>query len=227
MYSLLEKADEAANPGLAYFNLQYKGMKLYSVPRCTVFNADFLFSNSQLVCLCEFLYHPTLGFFAVKATKQSHVAEFIVIEPDTILANYEDARAASGKVTADFACDVQLTTTAGSPGSLDRQDTCSAITFASERPAVWGIPVPASGDDTDVVELTGCGYKQCMFTVTAPELEPTTEAPTGTPMESSTEPPTDAPKEPSSEPPSAAPHSYMMSLALVALAVSGVLALDI
>lgn len=129
-----------------------------------------------------------------------------MIEPETILTNYEDAREASGGIVADFACDVQVTTTAGAPGSLDRQDTCSVIDFATERPAVWSIPVPASSVDDNVTELTGCGYKQCTFTVTPAE----TEAPSAAPTEMKT--------------PSAAP--AMRTLLSIVMAL-GALALDL
>ena len=129
-----------------------------------------------------FFFGAAPGFFAVKVTKESHIAEYFVVEPETILKNYEDAREASGGIVADFACDVQVVTTAGAPGSLDRQDTCSVIDFATERPAVWSIPVPASSMDGDVTGLTGCGYKQCTFTVMPAE----TEAPSATPAEMKT-----------------------------------------
>jgi hypothetical protein len=84
LYDLLEQADEAANPGLKYFNHQYK------------------------------------GFFAVRATKERHAAEFFVVTPETIKSDYAKARKASGNIVADFMCDAQLTTTAGMPGSLRR-----------------------------------------------------------------------------------------------------------
>jgi hypothetical protein len=88
LYDVLELADETANPGLHYFNMQYK------------------------------------GFYAVRATKETHVAEFFGFTPDTILSSYEDARAASGGLTADFVCDSQVTTTAGERGSMVRTEEC-------------------------------------------------------------------------------------------------------
>jgi hypothetical protein len=135
LYDVLELADETANPGLHYFNMQYK------------------------------------GFYAVRATKETHVAEFFGFTPDTILSSYEDARAASGGLTADFVCDSQVTTTAGERGSMVRTEECSAIQFATERPAVWSLPFPLDATEersaTLSVEgletLTGCGYIQCEF----------------------------------------------------------------
>ena len=139
VYSLLEQADEAANPGLKYYNLQYK------------------------------------GFFAVKATKESHVAEFFVVDPETILQNYDTARSESGALVANYKCDAQLTTMAGTPGSLERTGTCSAIEFDTSRPEVWDLPFPkATSDDSLVTQLEDCGYKQCEFDVTAtPTKAPT------------------------------------------------------
>jgi alkaline phosphatase D len=137
LYSLLEEADEAANPGLKYYNHQYK------------------------------------GFMAVRATKESHVAEFYVHTPETVTSSYEVARAASGTIVAEYACDTQLTTTAGMPGSLDRADECSAITFESERPAVWDLPFPQVADAADLAELSDCGFAECKF---ATEPAPTSGA---------------------------------------------------
>lgn len=125
----MEQAEEAANPGLEYYNLQYK------------------------------------GFFAVKATKETHIAEFFVVDPKTILTDYAEARDTSGNIVADFLCDTQLTTTAGIPGSLDRVDECSQIEFETTRPAVWDLPFPVVESDTDIVELSNCGYEGCQFDV--------------------------------------------------------------
>jgi hypothetical protein len=132
------------------------------------------------------------GFFAVRATKEAHVAEYFGIAADITLSTYETARAASGKITADFACDGQFTTTAGMPGSLDRSDTCGAITFASERPAVWGLPFPvADVSSLELAELIGCGMEQCELDTrsvavpTAPTADaPTAEAPAAAPTTS-------------------------------------------
>eukprot|EP00977_Amphora_coffeiformis_P009290 scaffold2103_cov185-Amphora_coffeaeformis.AAC.35 len=136
IYSLLEQAEEDANPGLKYYNLQYK------------------------------------GFFAVKATKETHVAEYFVIDPETILTDYPEARTASGDIVANFKCDTQLTTTAGMPGSLDRVDQCSAIEFEATRPAVWDLPFPVVEPGENIVELSDCGYDECQFDIKA------TDAPT-------------------------------------------------
>ena len=156
VYRLLELADEAANPGLKYYNLQYK------------------------------------GFFAVKATKTSHVAEFFVVTPETVLSNYSNARAASsGGLVADFMCDAQLVTTAGEPGSLERGDACSVIEFDTARPAVWSLPVPtATTQSLETTALTDCGHRQCEFDVATPEKDndddekgvpPSDASPTDTP----------------------------------------------
>jgi hypothetical protein len=125
VYNLLEAADEDANPGLKYFNHQYK------------------------------------GFFAVKATRQEHVAEFFAISPDDILRDFDAARTQSGKMTAEFFCDAQLTTTAGQAGSLERSDNCGAIAFDETRPSVWELDFPPSSSVRGLVTLENCGYDQC------------------------------------------------------------------
>lgn len=139
VYDITEQADEAANPGLKYFNHQYK------------------------------------GFFAVRATKEEHTAEFFAVTPETILTDYDTARTASGTIVADFKCDAQLTTTAGMPGSLTRSDECGAVQFDSTRPGTADIPFPAADTD-ELRELSSCGYMGC-------QLE--AEAPTNTPSSSS------------------------------------------
>jgi hypothetical protein len=126
-YRLVEKADEDANPGLQYWDMQHK------------------------------------GFFVVKATKETHVAEYFGFKPSVTLTNFTAARAASDGLTAEYVCRVSLTTTAGEPGSLVRNDECSAIEIDTERPAVWGLPYPLGIADGDAVHLTDCGYDQCEF----------------------------------------------------------------
>jgi hypothetical protein len=133
-WRLVEKADEEANPGLQYWNMQHK------------------------------------GFFVVKATKETHIAEYFGFTPDVTLTNFEDARAANGDaLTAEYTCRVSLTTTAGEPGSLVRSDVCSAIEIDTERPAVWGLPYPIQDAPVDGIRLTDCGFNQCKFNVTAQE----------------------------------------------------------
>ena len=124
----MEAADEAANPGLKYYNMQYK------------------------------------GFFAVKATKEEHVAEFFVVDPETILTDYANARSTSNSIVADFMCDAQLTTTAGQRGSLTRSDDCSVIEFDTKRSSMLGVPFPDSSTE-GAVELSDCGYDECEFAV--------------------------------------------------------------
>lgn len=104
------------------------------------------------------------------------MAEFFVIEPETILTNYADARAASEGIVADFACDVQLTTMADTPGSLERQSTCSAVSFSTERPTVWSIPVVSDESLSLDNPLDGCGYQQCTFNVTESTVDDSTSA---------------------------------------------------
>jgi alkaline phosphatase D len=129
LYDTIEQLDEMANPGLKYFNMQFK------------------------------------GFYAVKATKESHVTEYFGIRPDIITSNYETARAANNDgVTAPHFCDSHLTTTAGMPGSLDRDDSaCGTIKFASTRPALWELPVPENDDLDGGPTLSNCGMMGCKF----------------------------------------------------------------
>lgn len=124
----MEAADEAANPGLKYYNMQYK------------------------------------GFFAVQATKKSHVAEYFVIDPKTILTNYTTARR-NNTIVAPFTCDAQLTTTAGKPGSLDRTAVCSLVKFETKRSAIWNMPFPKPTTDGLKTSLSKCGFDECAFSI--------------------------------------------------------------
>lgn len=133
MYNALEQADEEANPGLVYFNHQYK------------------------------------GFFAVKATKEEHIAEFFVIDPQVILSNYTAARTSSGGIVAEFMCDTQVTTKADVPGSLERSEQCGAIQFETERSPIDTIPFPQASLDDVSTDLSDCGYAQCEFDVASSE----------------------------------------------------------
>ena len=99
--------------------------------------------------------------------QDTHTAEYILIEPDVILSDYDTARGAnSGSITAAFTCDVSLVTKADEPGSLDPQEDC-VITFDSTRPLVWEIPVPLAGDGSfgRGKSLKGCGFNACEFKV--------------------------------------------------------------
>lgn len=107
------------------------------------------------------------GFVAVKATKTKHIAEYILFDGNTTLSDYDEARNASGSITAAHTCDISLVTTAGKPGSLEPNNEC-VIKYDSSRPLVWGIPVPISEDGslTNQKNLTNCGYNACVFNTT-------------------------------------------------------------
>jgi phosphodiesterase/alkaline phosphatase D-like protein len=147
LYDTIEQHDEAANPGLKYFNIQFK------------------------------------GFYLVKATKETHVTEYFGIRPDIMKSNYATARTENNDgITAAHICDSHLTTTAGMPGSLDRDDSaCGTIKFASTRPALWELPVPKNDDIEGVPTLSDCGMLECKsdaLTAEALATEPPTKAPT-------------------------------------------------
>jgi hypothetical protein len=148
LYDLLELAEETLNPGLVYYNNQYK------------------------------------GFFAVRVTKDSHVAENYVVTRDTTLAPYpadESTAESRTSLTVPYFCDAQLTTTAGERGSLERSNNCSAITFDETRPAAWDIPYPLSAGSSmsDLsVQLSNCGYDQCRFQVPEQVPMPSPSSPT-------------------------------------------------
>lgn len=97
--------------------------------------------------------------------------------PENILTNYEDARAASGGITADFFCGSSLVTTAGQPGSLVESDACSAITFDSSRPALWDIPVPTGSNTVTSPPLVGCGKDGCQTDLSQSLVDEPTVAP--------------------------------------------------
>jgi hypothetical protein len=136
--------------------------------------------------------HQYKGFFAVKITKDSHVAENFAVSRATTLTPYpsnESTAESRTSMTAPYFCDVQLTTTAGQRGSLERSDACSAIAFDESRPAVWDIPFPLSNSSMSsiLVQLSDCGYNQCQLEAPAPAASPpTADEPSGgeTPSES-------------------------------------------
>jgi PhoD-like phosphatase len=102
------------------------------------------------------------GFFAVKATKDSHVAEYFLVTQNTTLSNFAEARAwNNGKITAAFSCDASLLTRAAIPGELTPQASCSAIKFDSKRPSVWSLPVPIR-PLIKGKKLIDCGMDSCV-----------------------------------------------------------------
>jgi hypothetical protein len=104
------------------------------------------------------------------------VAEYIAISQEDILRNYDDARAASGKITSEFFCDASLVTTAGQPGSMEKQESCSATKFDASRPFFWDIPVevlPVVANDP----FTRCGFNACIANIAGRQVS--TPRPTG------------------------------------------------
>jgi hypothetical protein len=103
--------------------------------------------------------------------QDSHTAEYFGIAAKDILSDYETARQASGGITAAYKCLASLETQAEVPGSLERMDDCSVITFVSERPAAYDLPVPLtiplSGE-----ALTQCGYMGCVFSASIEGVMP-------------------------------------------------------
>lgn len=119
---------------------------------------NFLGSHKGLV----FANVHQKGFVAVKATKEEHIAEYILFDANTILSNYDAARSASQKITADFSCAASLKTKAGRRGSLVRQPSCSAIEFEQSRPSVWNLSVPIKFTEEDNI-LKDCGLNACVI----------------------------------------------------------------
>lgn len=120
--------------------------------------------------------------------KDTHTTEFFVVSQETVLTDFSDARAASGKITADFLCDASLVTTAGDKGSLEKATACSAIEMDSSRPFWWNIPVPPMKPEGPL--LQDCTFNACQADLPAADTPaPITPAPTPNP----TRPPTPAP----------------------------------
>ena len=132
------------------------------------------------------------GFFVVKATKLSHTAEYFHNSPSTILSNYSAARAASGKIVADFFCGASLVTTAGQKGSLVRQPRCSAIQFESSRPSVWSAPFPSAGTSF-LPTLRNCDFNACTFQQSAAGTDRPSSSPSRSPIKAPVKAPVAAP----------------------------------
>jgi hypothetical protein len=101
------------------------------------------------------------GFVAVKVTKTEHIAEYIGFTPETLLTPYDPSNAK----TVPFFCNVQLTTTAGKPGSLTRNNECGATQFDTSRPEYWSIPFPTASQ-APAYTFLNCGYRQCLVNYT-------------------------------------------------------------
>ena len=96
--------------------------------------------------------------------KTSHTAEYYLFSPEDILSDYDVVRTNSTSITSNFECGASLETTAGSPGSLVKQDGC-IIEFESERPAVWDLPIPTTEDSKAPGRslLSDCDFNSCEF----------------------------------------------------------------
>jgi len=105
------------------------------------------------------------GFFAVSVTPETHTAEYFLLDSETLVTSFTDARAANGDgLTADYFCGASLTTNADTKGSLTKNDACAAITFVEERNAVFDLPVPVEPlDGTNEADLANCGFRGCTF----------------------------------------------------------------
>jgi len=107
------------------------------------------------------------GFFAVKATKETHTTEYFHVDAVNTVSDYATARSSSEGITSDFYCGASLITYAGEQGSLEKQADCGVITFSAERPAEWSISVPASfmsgeGKKGKGKPLVNCGGNACI-----------------------------------------------------------------
>ena len=109
------------------------------------------------------------GFTASKVTKDAHIAEWFHVSKEDRVSNYASARATAGigALTAKPVCSDSATTLASTAGSLSVNATCSAITFAKERPVLFGRPVPTFNDDDEAdlesESFTDCGMLGCTF----------------------------------------------------------------
>jgi PhoD-like phosphatase len=132
------------------------------------------------------------GFFVVKATRTTHTVEYIHNSPATMLTNFSAARAANGKIVADFFCGGSLVTTAGLKGSLVKQTSCSAIQFDSSRPAVWTAPFPTSSAAL-LPTLKNCDFNACTYARLAKESIPPSTSPSRSPIKTPVKTPVSVP----------------------------------
>lgn len=119
--------------------------------------AGFLECNEEM----KFSNIGNRGFFAVKASAETHVTEFLVFDNEITLTNFDDARAKSGKITAEWICDGSLETYADSPGSLEPREECGYIEYIEDRPAVFGLPVPPEFYSEAPEHYITCGARGC------------------------------------------------------------------
>ena len=142
----------------------------------------WLRQNAANLRLSQFRYS---GFVAVKATRETHTAEYFSVSNVDRLSDYATARAAAGEgaITASPLCSGSVTTSADAPGSLVYAEECSVIAFSSERPAVYSLPTPSLDDMPAGDALVDCGMIGCTFAVSeqgegtpAPAALPTTSA---------------------------------------------------
>lgn len=140
--ALLEDAKEALGGRAGLMDLLEEGFK-----EC---NSELKYANVA-----------NRGFYAVKASKEKHITEYLLFDNDILLTNFADARVASGKITADHICDGSLETFADSPGSLVPREECGFIEFLNERPAVFDLPVPPDFHSYANSDYITCGALGC------------------------------------------------------------------
>jgi hypothetical protein len=131
----------------------------------------FLRENPNLKLVNLQLKGPTI----VRVSETSHTAEYFGVRDEDRVRDYADAR--GDALTVSPVCKGRVVTIADEPGSLTAFDDCSTTVFATERPAVYGLPVPASSTE-GINVLSGCGYLGCSFdaSTVAPDVttDPTT-----------------------------------------------------
>lgn len=131
----------------------------------------YLRENPNLKLVNLAMKGPTI----VTVTGTTHTAEWFGVTNEDRISDYPDAR--GDAMTATPVCKGGVVTMADEPGSLTALEDCSTTVFATERPAVYNLPVPASASE-DLNTLTGCGYQGCTFGASV--VDPTT-APSASP----------------------------------------------
>eukprot|EP00977_Amphora_coffeiformis_P022096 scaffold10436_cov107-Amphora_coffeaeformis.AAC.2 len=149
-----------------------------------ILEKSFLRANPNLKSVNLELKGPTI----VTVTRTTHTAEYFGVTDEDRVSDYPDAR--GDALTATPVCKGRVVTMADEKGSLTAFDDCPTTVFATERPAVFDLPVSASSTDGLDTTLLGCGYRGCSFdasvNATAAPTSAGTNDPTSTPHSAAT-----------------------------------------
>lgn len=125
--------------------------------RYDAYHAAYYRTNPNLV----FTDVQHKGFFVAVATPDKHTVEYFGFDHETMLSDYSLARSKSGGLTAETKCLTSLVTT--TPGSLETNADCVAVSFIKERPSFFSMSVETGPLPEQEPVASDCGSTVCMI----------------------------------------------------------------